>query len=402
MSGRRPGDGDGLGDAVPGLVVLALATFSALTTEMVPVGLLPTLSRAFGVRESVAGLLVTLYAGLVAVLSVPITWATRRIPRKPLLLACAGSYALSNAICAAAPSFAAVAVGRGLAGVTHALYFSVAIGYAARLVPAEKSGRALALASAGASAGMVLGVPAATALGNGLGWRSAFVFLVVLLAVVMVLMGKLLPDVRPAPSERTRHRGSRRSMAAAASANALTYLGHYTAYTYVSVLLLAAGVGPSAIAPILLVFGALALVGVAVTGRQLDRRPRASALVIVGLMVLGVAATGASLPRLVLVVVFAAVWNGAFGPTASLFQNAAVRTDALSPEIAGAWINSTANIGIGGGAALGGLVMDGSGLHGVAWVGCAVLLVALALIAASRGAFPSSPRTGATITRDTP
>ncbi|WP_217496691.1 MFS transporter [Acidipropionibacterium acidipropionici] len=101
----------GLGAAVPGLVVLALATFSALTTEMVPVGLLPTLSRAFGVATSVAGLLVSLYAGLVAVLSVPLTWATRRLPRKPLLMACLGSYALSNAICAAAPSFAAVGPG---------------------------------------------------------------------------------------------------------------------------------------------------------------------------------------------------------------------------------------------------------------------------------------------------
>jgi predicted MFS family arabinose efflux permease len=91
------------------------------------------------------------------------------------------------------------------------------------------------------------------------------------------------------------------------------------------------------------------------------------------------------------VVVAAGVWAGAFGPAASMFQNAAVRAGALTPEIAGAWINSTANIGIGGGALVGGLVMDAAGTHGLTWAGCAILVAALVVIGASRRAFPRRP-----------
>ena len=148
-------------------------------------GLLPAIGHGFGVAESTAGLLVSLYAVLVAVLAVPLTLATRRIPGKRLLLLAMGSYVVSNAISALAPSLAVLAAGRALGGVTHALFFSVFIGYVTRLVPPAQTGRALALASAGAPAGFVLGVPLATALGNAAGWRATFAALAALMAVVL-------------------------------------------------------------------------------------------------------------------------------------------------------------------------------------------------------------------------
>src|ERR1700722_13036537 len=162
----------GLGGARAGLAILALSVFAAVTTEMAPVGLLPAIGRQFGVAESTAGLLVTLYAVLVAALAVPLTLATRRVPGKRLLLIAMSSYAASNVISALAPSLAVLAAGRAVGGVTHALFFSVFIGYVTRLVPPAQTGRALALASAGATAGFVLGVPLTTALGNAAGWRA--------------------------------------------------------------------------------------------------------------------------------------------------------------------------------------------------------------------------------------
>src|SRR5579859_3803834 len=164
----------GLGRARADLIILSLSVFAAVTTEMAPVGLLPAIGHAFGVAESTAGLLVSLYAVLVAVLSVPLALATRRIPGKRLLLAAMSCYTVSNVISALAPSLAVLAVGRAVGGVTHALFFSVFIGYVTRLAPPGQTGRALALASAGVPAGFVLGVPLATALGNAAGWRAAF------------------------------------------------------------------------------------------------------------------------------------------------------------------------------------------------------------------------------------
>jgi predicted MFS family arabinose efflux permease len=87
----------GLGGARAGPVILSLSVFAAVTTEMAPVGLLPAIGHAFGVAESTAGLLVSLYAVIVAALAVPLTLATKRIPGKRLLLIAMSSYGRSGA-----------------------------------------------------------------------------------------------------------------------------------------------------------------------------------------------------------------------------------------------------------------------------------------------------------------
>ena len=166
---------------------------------MLPVGLLPDIGATFAVSDSVTGLLVSLYAVMVATLAVPLTVATSRFARKPLLLTTLLGYALSNALVAAAPAFALVAIGRTVGGITHALFFSLMIGYAPRLVSRADVGRALALAAGGASAGMVLGVPLSTSLGTAAGWRASFAVLAVLSILTFALVNRLLPSVDHEP-----------------------------------------------------------------------------------------------------------------------------------------------------------------------------------------------------------
>src|SRR4051794_28268386 len=184
--------GQGLRANLPGLLSLALASCLAVTTEVLPVGLLPDIGATFAVSESVTGLLVSLYAVMVATLAVPLTVATSRFGRKPLLLTTLLCYALSNALVAAAPVFAVVAIGRTIGGITHALFFSLVIGYAPRLVSRADVGRALALAAGGSSAGMVLGVPLCTSLGTAAGWRASFAVLAVLSILTFALVNRLL------------------------------------------------------------------------------------------------------------------------------------------------------------------------------------------------------------------
>jgi predicted MFS family arabinose efflux permease len=377
----------GLGGARAGLAILALSVFAAVTTEMAPVGLLPAIGRQFGVAESTAGLLVTLYAVLVAALAVPLTLATRRVPGKRLLLIAMSSYAASNVISALAPSLAVLAAGRAVGGVTHALFFSVFIGYVTRLVPPAQTGRALALASAGATAGFVLGVPLTTALGNAAGWRAAFAALAGLMAVVLVLVAVVLPDVRPPADERRPAPGRLRTMAPVIGSNTLVFLGQYTLYTYVSVLLLRAGASSPAVGPILLLFGVFGLIGIWSVSRRLDLQPRRSALVILLVLGAGIAAAAAAFPVLALVIVAGAVWNGAFGAVPSLFQTAAVRAQATSPELAGAWVNASANAGIAAGAALGGVVLGQAGIRDVAWLAAALVILAIATVFRARRSF---------------
>ena len=380
-------------EATGGIVALALATFVAITTELGPVGLLPQMSDDLEVTESIAGLLVTVYAFMVAALAVPLVLATRRLPRKGLLLGTLVAYTASNALVAIAPSFGVVAGARALGGVAHAIFFSVAIGYASRLVSPQFTGRALALVTAGASAGFVLGVPLSTTLGAAVGWRAAFAVLGAACAVAVVLVALFLPAVAGggAPAADEARSTNRRMLALVATTNSLTYLGQYTVYTYVAVLLLAAGLGEVAVGPVLLGLGALGLVGTAYAVAALDKRPRRSTIFVLTSVALGLLALGMLFPSLTGVLVAAAVWSAGFGAVASVFQTAAIRTRGASPDVIGALVNSTANIGIGGGAALGALVLAGPVSDWLPYLGAAIVASGLVVVLVSRRAFPAPP-----------
>ena len=380
----------GLRPHLPALLSLAGASCLAVTTEMLPVGLLPAIGRAFAVNDSLAGLLVTLYAVMVAVLAVPLTIATTRFGRKPLLLMTLLGYVLSNALVAVAPVFAVVAVGRGLGGITHALFFSLCIGYVPRVVPAASVGRALTIVTGGASAGFGLGVPHSTSLGTAVGWRAAFAVLAVLAAVTLALVAKLLPAIPNGTRSKAAARG-RGELAAVVASNGLTYLGQFTLYTFISLLALRAGLRESLIGPLLLVCGACGLIGLAYTAKTLDRSPRRTAILILGVVVVAVLGVAIGYPALIALVVLAAVWNGAFGGVPSIYQACAVRTKAVSPEMAGAWVNASANVGIGGGAAIGAGLLPVVGLGGLPWAAAGLLTAGLAVVICARRAFPDRP-----------
>ena len=384
---------DGLRPHLAGLLSLALSSCLAVTTEMLPVGLLPDIARSFRVAESTGGLLVSLYAVMVTTLAVPLTMATTRFHRKPLLLTTLLCYAVSNLVVAVAPSFAVLAVGRTIGGVTHALFFSLCIGYVPRLVTGARVGRALAIATGGASAGFVLGVPLSTSLGTALGWRTSFGVLAGLSVLTLVLVARLLPPVtNETGAPASERRGSRLRLAAVVTSNATTYLGQFTLYTFVSVLFLAAGAPPALVGPLLLLCGASGLVGLAYTARTLDHHPRRATMTILALVIAAVLALGAGMPMLIPVIVAAAVWNGAFGGVPSIYQACAVRTGAVSPELAGAWVNATANFGIAGGAAIGALLLPRIGPGGLPWAAATLIGLGLAVTVVARQAFPARPR----------
>jgi predicted MFS family arabinose efflux permease len=382
----------GLRPHLPGLLSLAFASCLAVTTEMLPVGLLPAIGRSFHVADSVTGLLVSLYAVMVGVLAVPLTLATARFARKPLLLTTLLCYALSNLMVTVAPTFAVLAAGRAIGGVTHALFFSLCIGYVPRLVSGAQVGRALAIATGGATAGFIVGVPLCTSVGTAFGWRTSFGILTALAALTLVLVAKILPAVtNDAPERPAQSHSGRTELAAVVASNAVTYLGQFTLYTFISVLLLAAGARPAFIGPLLLLCGVCGLAGLTYAARTLDHRPRRTTVVALAIVIAAVVAIGLGTPMLVPVVVAAAVWNGAFGGVPSIYQASAVRTHAVNPELAGAWVNSSANFGIAGGAAIGAALLPVTGIGGLPWVSAALIAAGLSVALLARRAFPARP-----------
>jgi predicted MFS family arabinose efflux permease len=190
------------------------------------------------------------------------------------------------------------------------------------------------------------------------------------------------------PASGRANRSGRRALAAVSVSNLFSFLGQFTVYTFVSVLLLSSGVSPAFVGPILLACGACGLLSLWWVGRHLDRSPRRAALAVLATVVAAVVALGGTWPTMVAVVIATAVWNGAFGGLPSIYQACAVRTHAVSPEMAGAWVNATANAGIAGGAAIGAGLLQTAGLSSLPWVGATLIGLGLAVILLSRKAFP--------------
>lgn len=392
--------------AWPGLVLLTAATFAAITTELLPVGLLTPMSVSFGVDEATMGLMVSVYALAVTVLALPVTFATTRMPRKRLLVATLAAYAVSNLVIAVAPSFALAAVGRGIGGLAHALFFSVITAYASELVPARLVGRALATVYAGTSVGSILGLPLATTVGTSFGWPAAFLAVGGVALVLGVLALVLLPTV---PGNEAHEQSSvrqwwRRGLVTVAGTNSVVYLGHFALYTFVTPLVLAVGVGLDSLGPTLLLFGAAGIAGLWIAGVFVDRAPRRLVLVLTTVLMgalaalavlvpgaLGAAAaggTGAGAGGLGVVLGVCCVWILTLGALPSLFMTAAIRTGGAPPDIVGAVINMASNIGITLGAALGGVVFTGAGLDSLPLFALGCVAVGFVVMLFGRRAFP--------------
>ena len=157
-----------------GLLALSAAAFTAVLTELLPAGLLPRMAPDLGVSEARVGFLVTGYAVASFLAAIPLTAALRGLPRRPVLIGALLGFAAANAVTALSSSYGLTFAARLVAGAMGGTLWAMLVGYAARMVPAERRGRAIAIVLAGITLALSLGLPAGTALADALGWRAAF------------------------------------------------------------------------------------------------------------------------------------------------------------------------------------------------------------------------------------
>jgi predicted MFS family arabinose efflux permease len=374
-----------------GLLALSTAAFTAVLTELLPAGLLPRMAPALGVPEARIGFLVTAYAVASFAAAIPVTALVRALPRRPVLMGALLGFAASNAVVALSSSYTLTFAARVLAGVMGGTLWAMLAGYGARMVPAERRGRAIAVVLAGITLALAAGVPAGTALAEAVGWRPAFGLLS--LAGLGVL-GWVRWRVPGFPGEA---RGGRVPVARVAvlpglpavlAVTLFLLLGHQVMYTYVAPFSARAGFGRTGL--VLLVFGAATVAGIWVTGLVVDHRPRLALLTALALCAGAMVVLGrwAGEPAVLLGAV--ALWGVAFGGAPTLIQTALV--DASGPaaaDVATALQATVYNAGIAGGSLTGGLVLEGAGAGALPWTALPLLVAALAVVAgARRTAFP--------------
>ena len=371
------------------LWALTLSAFAIGTTEFVIVGLIPTIASSLGISVPSAGLLVSLYALGVAIGAPVLTALTGRMPRKHLLTGLMALFTIGNLVAWLAPSYEALVAARVLTGLAHGVFFSVGTTIATSLVPREKAASAIALMFSGLTVALVTGVPLGTFIGQNFGWQSTF--LAVALLGVIALAGTLLlvPNNISAgkPSSLLAQLAVLRKprLLLVYAMTMLGYGGSFIAFTYlVPILQQVSGFSAGSVSLVLLVYGVSVALGNVWGGRMADRKGPVRALQIVfGLLalVLFTFSFTASNHWLALATVFA--WGAvAFGNVPGLQVYVVQQAERSAPDaiaVASGLNIAAFNVGIAGGAWLGGIIVSRMGLLATPWIGALVVGGALLL-----------------------
>lgn len=375
-----------------GLLTLAGAIFIAVTSEFLPTGLLPEMAEGLGVPQTSVGLLISVFAATVVLSAAPLAAITRRFSRKPLVIVVLITFAGSNFLSAIAPTYEVMVGSRILGGLAHGLFWAVVGAYPGHLVAKQHLARAVAITAAGGSAAFVLGVPAGTALGHLLDWRVAFVVVGITVLVLAGLVLIFLPPVNHVQPLATgeialplRKDRTLRGVILVCVITTVIMIGHNLYYTYIVPYFTDVnGFSAESVSILLLVYGASGAVGLVLVGVFGGRFPRAGLLASVGFVALAVLTT-ALFPREQIVVILALiVWGIAFGGAPALLQTRVLQI--ASPQIrdvSAALVTTSFNVGIGGGALVGSLLLTGFGLGVLPFVDVAVVACAIALILVS-------------------
>jgi DHA1 family inner membrane transport protein len=259
---------------VVAVVALALGGFAIGTTEFVTMGLLPDVATDVGIDIPTAGHLISAYA-LGVVVGAPLIAAVgTRLPRRGLLLGLMIAFTAGNVLTALAPAYGSLFVARFLAGLPHGAYFGVASLVAAALVRPALRGRAVSSVMLGLAIANVAGVPAATWLGQTLGWRAAYWAVVVLALVTIAALATVVPAMPSSPgaSVRTELGALRRPQVLLTLVVAVVgFGGMFAVYSYIAPLVTdVAGMPRSGIPVVLLVYGVGMVAGTVVGGRLAD------------------------------------------------------------------------------------------------------------------------------------
>ena len=241
------------------VVALAMGGFAIGTSEFVTMGLLPQIARGVEVSIPTGGHVISAYALGVVIGAPVLAFLSARLPRRALLVALMVAFAVGNAASAIATSYGALMAARFAAGLPHGAYFGVASLLAASMASPARRGRAVAAVMLGLSFANVVGVPAATWLGQNYGWRTAFWVVTALGVITLVLVLAFVPgcpgDVG-ASGRRELRAFKLPQVWLTLAAGAIGFGGMFAVYTYIAPTVTGVGgLGESAVPVFLLSFG---------------------------------------------------------------------------------------------------------------------------------------------------
>lgn len=370
------------------LVLMASVTFVGILSELVPSGILPQMTDGLGVEDSQVGFLVGVYALASAIAAIPLISATLAMNRKTLLMVLLIGFAASNIVVGLSSSYAVIIAFRVVGGVCAGVMWPMIAAYGTRLVPEHLHGKAITVIMSGNTLGISIGLPVMTAVGLTWGWRSVFLVLGVVVAVIAVLSQIYLPVVKGEQLSRSNSPLAVAKMPSVLIVLLLTFLSvaaHYGVYTYIALLVqmidFAGGISVA-----LLIFGIGSVISVVVSAKYIDAYLRPLIVSMLGIGGLSMAMFLAFGGTLLISHAAFFLWGLAFGPLVTMYQTAVSKQVEEAKDVATSVQSSVFNLSIMIATWVGGMLLNQFPSAGVTYivylsVACFVVAIIVAFLA---------------------
>lgn len=339
--------------------LMASVTFVGILSELVPSGIMPQMTKGLGIEQTQVGFLVGVYALASAICAIPLISMTLWINRKTLLLVLLTGFAISNIVVGLASSYSLIVAMRIVGGICAGIMWPMIAAYGTALVPEEMHGKAITVIMAGNTFGVSLGLPFMTFIGTQVGWRTEFVVLGVVVAIIALLSAKYLPSVAGEKLTQSNSPFAVLKIPSVLIVLLLTFLSvtaHYGTYTYIT-LLVARLDFLGGISMALFIFGIGSVISVVLSSKIIDAYLRGLIVSMLGCgavsMALFVAFGGANgISHLAFF-----LWGLAFGPLVTMYQTAISKQVADAKAVATSVQSSVFNLSIMIATWIGGLIL---------------------------------------------
>ena len=366
------------------VILMGISAFVINTTEFVPVALLSDIAQDFSITTAQTGWMLTLYAWIVAIMSLPLMLMTGKLERKRLLLALFVVFIVSHLLSVFAWNFTVLLISRVGVALAHAIFWSITAAIALRVAPKGKKALALSMIATGTSLAMVLGVPIGRLVGQWFGWRATFGGIGVIALVVLILQVKLLPTL---PSM---FQGSYKKVPELLKNPLLiclylfiflAFTAHYTAYSYIEPFMREVGlISENFVTVVLLLFGGAGLIGSVIFSRWGERSGTQLMLISAILLLFCLLTLWVAVSSMWWLGISALLWGAALMLLIISVQARVLMIDDHAQDMVMSMFSGIINLGIGTGALLGGYAVTHISLSSVGLVGAAVASIALLLM----------------------
>lgn len=363
------------------LIGLTFAVFVFNTSEFMPIGLLTDIATDLNISEARAGLLISVYAWVVAIMSLPLMIMVSKMELKRLLLSIIALFVVSHVASAFAEGYYTLMLSRIGVACSHAIFWSIAPPLAVRTVPDGKRALGLSTIATGSSVAMVVGLPLGRVVGLYVGWRMTFLSIAIISALIFIFIAVVFPKLQSRGKFAFKQLPAllhNRVLVGVFIMSVLFATAHYTGYSYIEPFLgKVASMSPDLVTLVLIVFGASGMLGsISFSKYYMANRRRFMLVMTLGpalcLLLLQVAAAS-----LLSVVVVCIMWGAMATAFNIAFQDNTIR---FAPEnttsIGMSIFSGIFNLGIGSGAYVGGLVVSHLSIDYIGYAGGFIGLIA--------------------------